>query len=311
MNLLLVLFYISRTMKIRNMCGYIFILLLVSCHQKDEGIYDPDQSYKVVVNGIIDSLFENDNTDVLPHCIVSVIRNNVEVQQHSFFIETTAARSIKDMKYPLLELNLPSGEYYLLAWIDYRITEDSPYYITENLRSVRMKSEVAGMDKKAYAAVLPLTIFPDSPIGQICNLDFYSPLSSYTLTTDLKEESLDERMTAILTYKGYLPVAYDVLSGRCVASLANPTMRYDGIQKERDKYIVASDCLFMNKGKISSLDMGVMIGNSKGGIVYHAPSISFSLEAARHITKHVEMADLGESNIIDGEITGEINIIIN
>ena len=85
------------------------------------------------------------------------------------------------MKYPLLELNLPSGEYYLLAWIDYRITEDSPYYITENLRSVRMKSEVAGMDKKAYAAVLPLTIFPDSPIGQICNLDFYSPLSTCLL----------------------------------------------------------------------------------------------------------------------------------
>ena len=88
-------------------------------------------------------------------------------------------------------------------------------------------------------------------------------------------------------------------------------MRYDGIQKERDKYIVASDCLFMNKGKTSSLDMGVTIGNSKGGIVYHAPSISLSLEAARHITKHVEMADLGESNIIDGEITGEIDIIIN
>lgn len=67
----------------------------------------------------------------------------------------------------------------------------------------------------------------------------------------------------------------------------------------------------MNKGKTSSLDMGVTIGNSKGGIVYHAPSISLSLEAARHITKHVEMADLGESNIIDGETTGEIDIIIN
>lgn len=64
------------------------------------------------------------------------------------------------MKYPLLELNLPSVEYYLLAWIDYRIAEDSPYYITENLRSVRMKSEVAGMDKKAYAAVLTFNNIP-------------------------------------------------------------------------------------------------------------------------------------------------------
>lgn len=292
------------------MCGAIFILSLVSCYQKDGFIYNPYQSYRLIINGVVGSPFRNNNADIHPHCIISVIQNDVEIGRHSFFMKTTTAGLIENTNFPLTELNLPSGDYYLLAWIDYRTTEGSSYYLTENLRAVRMKSEIAGMDKEAYAAVLPLALSPDGPMEQICNLDFYSPLSSYTLTTDLKEESTNEKITSILTYKAYLPIAYDVLSGRCVASLANPSMRYNDVRKEGDKCIIASDYLFMDRDKTGSLNMEITVGNSRGGIVYHTPSISFSLEAAKHTTKHVEMADLGEGSIIDGEITGEIDIII-
>ena len=74
-------------------------LLLVFCYPKDGVIYDPYQSYRVIINGVINSSSGNDNTGAHPYCFISVIQNDVEIEQYSFFIETTTTGLLAYWKY--------------------------------------------------------------------------------------------------------------------------------------------------------------------------------------------------------------------
>ncbi|EKU92775.1 DUF6562 domain-containing protein [Bacteroides oleiciplenus] len=314
MKSLLALFN-TKVMKIHAAYCYILILFLISCYQKDEEVC-LHQSFEVSIYGNFDKVsLKTIFSEAHPYCIISVIQNDLEIGRHSFYLEfpdeTTAVGFMQGTKLPLYELTLPIGDYHLLAWIDYRITEDTSYYMTENLRAIRMKDGVADVRKEAYAACLPLTLSSDNLVTQAFSLVFYSPLSSYTLTTDLGEINTDESMNSILTYKGYVPVTYDILTECCVASLLNPSVRYSDIQKKGENFVVASDYIFTDKNKVTPIDMEVTIGDSSGGIIYHVSSVSLSLKSAGHVAKYVEMKDLGEGNIIDGEISGEIDIVIN
>ncbi len=207
-------------------------------------------------------------------------------------------------------LQLPSGQYSFLAWIDYRVSPEHSFYDTSDLERVTMIKQQGREDMQAYAACTHVQV--DENQWQKVELLFYQPVSFYRfLIVEHAEKYVGK--TLLIQHGAYYPIAYNVLEGRCTAALFRPKWTGKIYSLENDKACLFEGAQFTDHFSACNSDFQLYVGNEAGYLLFEMKRVSVHLSPGKVNEIQLRDADFQnytEGGIIDGDFSGDIDIEI-
>lgn len=209
-----------------------------------------------------------------------------------------------------LALQLPSGEYAFLVWVDYRTNPDKSFYNTDDLQQVTVRHLQGDGVKEAYAACACLKV--DENQSQHVYLPLTMPVARYNFLLEEIPETYVGK-TVLVQQMGYYPIVYNVLEGKCTSAVLNPKWLGKARTQSDGKICLLDGVQFVHADTPSQSTFNLFMGNEQGNLQYECDGVILHLERGKRVQKVMHQEDFWqytEGNIIDGDFSGDIDIEI-